>query len=182
VKIRRIIVGLDSVPSNRALLEAAVELAGKAEAELVGLFVENIDLLHFAGLPFAREVGFASATRRVMDVEAMERCLRALAKEAQRTLEATAAPASVRWSFRVARGSAPAELLAVARDADLVVVNIAPPGALPPLAGARVVLAGDAGQLRAALQAQEGVLVLAGADHAHIAETLRTLLSEEEPL
>jgi hypothetical protein len=181
VKIRRIIVGLEPAPPSRVLLDAAVELAGKEEAELVGLFVENIDLLHFAGLPFAREVGFASATRRVMDVEAMERCLRVLAKEAHRTLEAAAAPASVRWSFRVARGSGPSELLAVARDADLLVDNVALPDLPPPFAGAHVVRAGDAGDLRAALRRREGVLVLAGADHALIAESLRMLL-EEEPI
>lgn len=181
MKIRRIIVGLEPVPARRALLDAAVDLAGKAEAELVGLFVENIDLLRFAGLPFARELGYASATRRKMNVEAMERCLRALAKEAHRTLEAAAAPASVRWSFRVARGSAPSELLAAARDADLVVVNIALPDLPPPFAGARVVQAGDAEDLRAAMQGREGVLVLAGADHALIAESLR-MLFEEEPM
>jgi len=64
MKIRRVIVGLEPASRNAAKLEAAARLAARMEAELVGLFVENIDLLHFAGLPFAREVGFASATRR----------------------------------------------------------------------------------------------------------------------
>ena len=73
MKIRRIIVGLATAPRNRAVLEAAARLAGRMEAELVGLFVENINLLHFAGLPFACEVGFASATRRDLNVESMER-------------------------------------------------------------------------------------------------------------
>ena len=48
MKIRRVIVGLDPALRSRALLEAAVELAGQMEAELLGLFVENQDLLHFA--------------------------------------------------------------------------------------------------------------------------------------
>ena len=124
MKIRRIIVGLEPAPRTRATLEAAARLAAQMEAELVGLFVENIDLLHFAGLPFAREVGFASATRRSLDVEGMERSLRGLAREAQQTLAAVAGRVPVRWSFRVARGSAAGELMAAAAAADLVIVNV----------------------------------------------------------
>ena len=55
--LRRIVVGLDAGPRDRAALEAAAQLAARMQAELVGLFVEDIDLLHLAGLPFAREVG-----------------------------------------------------------------------------------------------------------------------------
>ena len=174
MKIRRVIVGLDPVLQSRALLEAAVELAGRMEAELLGLFVENQDLLHFAGLPFAREVGFASATRRTLDVESMERSLRALAKEAQRTLAAVAGRTPVQWSFRVVRGSPAAELLAAAEESDLVIANLqaAPEG--PSSVSVRILRAGDVEALRAALEeAEGGVLVLAGADEDLVGETLR---------
>jgi nucleotide-binding universal stress UspA family protein len=177
VKIRRVIVGVDPTLQSRALLEAAVALAGRMEAELVGLFVENQDLLHFAGLPFAREVGFASATRRTLDVESMERSLRALAKEAQQTLASVAGRTSVQWSFRVVRGSPAAELLAVAEEFDLVIANLEAVAEPPPSVSVRVVRAGNVETLRRALEeADGGVLVLAGTDDELMGETLRSVL------
>jgi nucleotide-binding universal stress UspA family protein len=177
VKIRRVIVGMDPALQSRALLEAAVELAERMEAELVGLFVENQDLLHFAGLPFAREVGFASATRRTLDVESMERSLRALAKEAQQTLASVAGRTPVQWSFRVVRGSPAAELLAVAEESDLVIANLEDPTGLPPSVSVRVVHAGDVETLRRALEESGGgVLLLAGTDDDLVGETLRRVV------
>jgi hypothetical protein len=121
VKIRRIVVAVEGGRRGRAALEAAATLAARMHAELLGMFVEDVNLLHLAGLPFAREVGAASVTRRALDVAGMERSLRALASEAQRTLETLAARAPVPWSFRVARGSLMAELLAAAGEGDLLV-------------------------------------------------------------
>jgi K+-sensing histidine kinase KdpD len=181
VKIRRVILGLDPALQSRALLEAAVDLAGELQAELLGLFVENQDLLHFAGLPFAREVGFESATRRVLDVESMERTLRALAKEARQALESVAGSTQVQWSFRVVRGALAAELLAAAEESDLVIACLDAPPAPPVPASVRIVRAGDAEALRAALQEAGGcVLFLAGADVALIGDTLRKAVGREE--
>lgn len=95
-------------------LEAAVALASRFGAELVGLFIEDAALLHFAALPFAREIGLASAARRATGVGAMERSLQALAREARRVLAGAAARQDVRWSFRVERGRSPEALLAAA--------------------------------------------------------------------
>ena len=50
--------------------------------------MEDVELLHFAGLPFAREAGYPSASLRPLHVAAMERALRAAAEEVQRTLAA----------------------------------------------------------------------------------------------
>jgi K+-sensing histidine kinase KdpD len=175
VKIRRVIVGLDPALQSRAMLQAAVELAERMEAELIGLFVENQDLLHFAGLPFAREVGFASATRRTLDVESMERSLRALAKEARQKLASVAGRTPVQWSFRVVGGAA--ALLAMVEESDLVIANLDEPTELPPSVSVRVVRAGDVETLRRALEeAEGGVLVLAGTDDDLVGETLRSVL------
>lgn len=179
MRIRRIIVGLEPAPRSRAVLEAAAELAVRMEAELVGLFVESQDLLHFAGLPFAREVGFTSATKRALDVESMERALRALAKEAQGTLAAIAERTPVQWSFRVARGSLAAELFAAVEEADLVIANVEEPDEVPASVRVRVVRADDPEALRAALEAEGGVLVLTGTDEAAVRAALRRLLEGE---
>lgn len=179
MKIRRIIVGMEPAPRGRATLEAAAKLAARMEAELVGLFVENIDLLNFAGLPFAREVCLASATRRALDVEGVERHLRALARDAQQTLATVAGRVSVRWSFRVARGSAAGELLAAAADADLVIVDVGETDAFEQAIPVRVVRAGDPEALRAAMEEGGGILVLAGADDAVVGETLHKLIAQD---
>ncbi|HKI63833.1 MAG TPA: hypothetical protein VKA16_04330 [Burkholderiales bacterium] len=119
--LRRIVVGLDAGPRGRATLQAAAQLAARMQAELVGLFVEDIDLLHLAGLPFAREVGYPSATLRPLDVAAMERALRAAADEVQRMLATIAGRGPLSWSFRIARGAVLSELRAAAADGDIVV-------------------------------------------------------------
>jgi len=119
--LRRIVVGLDADPRGRATLQAAAQLAARMQAELVGLFVEDIDLLHLAGMPFAREVGYPSSALRPIDVAAMERALRATAQEVQRTLAAIAGRAPLSWSFRIARGAMLSELRAAAAEGDIVV-------------------------------------------------------------
>jgi hypothetical protein len=113
----RIVIELaPGVPGPKSL-EAAAALADRLGAELVGLFIEDPDLLRFAALPFAHEIGHASAQRRRTDVTAIERSLRAHADEAQRALASAAARSAIRWSFRVARGLAAAELLSAALGA-----------------------------------------------------------------
>lgn len=124
VHIRRILVALDASGASQAALEAAAQLAEQMEAELLGLFVEDINLLRLAGLPFAREVGFPSARTRRLESEDMERALRAQAARAQQALAQAAERVRVRWSFRVARGMVAAELLAAAESADLVALGM----------------------------------------------------------
>jgi nucleotide-binding universal stress UspA family protein len=118
--IQRILVALDASPHSLAALEAAVALAADLHAELLGLFVEDADLLRLAGLPFARELGLYSTTPRPLDEPQVERELRARARRAEQALAAMADRAQVPWSFRVARGTIAAELLAAAAEADLI--------------------------------------------------------------
>lgn len=98
-------------------LEATAQLAQRVDAELLGLFVEDADLLRFAELPFALEIGHASAQRRRPDPAALQREMRELAAAAERALADIAARMPVRWSFRVTRGYAATELLAAAAEA-----------------------------------------------------------------
>ncbi len=121
--IRRILVALDASGASLAALDAAASLAAELEAELLGLFVEDVNLLRLAGLPFAREVGLTLAHARRFAGADMERALRAQAARAQAALEKTAARRSVRCTFRVARGQVTQVLLEAATEADLVAVG-----------------------------------------------------------
>ena len=121
--MRRIVVMQQTWHAGDALLRASAGAATRMNTELTGLFIEDINLLNLAGMPFASEVCFPSATRREMDVSRLENSLRALAGEAQRALEAIARSTDLRSSFRVARGHLLAELLAAASATDVVVAG-----------------------------------------------------------
>ena len=76
---RRILVALDASRESDAALAAAAELAQQLDAELMGLFIEDIDLLNLAALPFSREVAVLSLSGRGLDPERVARELRSKA-------------------------------------------------------------------------------------------------------
>ncbi len=121
--IRRILVALDASTHSLAALEAAADLAAGLGAELMGLFVEDENLLHLAGLPFAREVRSSSATRQPMSSDKMEQQLRLQASQARRALEAAAERVQARWSFRIVRGQVTPSVLNAALEADLLAMG-----------------------------------------------------------
>jgi hypothetical protein len=174
-------------------LEAAAALAGRIGAELTGLFVEDATLLRFAALPFAREIGLATAARRRTGVDAMERSLQALAREARRVLAGVAERQAVRWSFRVERGASPEALLAAAAacmpgpPCGTLRLLLLGDGEAPALrwaehAGAarrlELVRAAGIADLAAALGADPGIVVLPAAGRALEREGLAEVLRD----
>lgn len=104
-------------------MEAAAELAAGFEAELLGIFVEDVNLLRVAQLPSAREVLSGSAVSRALNTAILERSLRVQGEEVGKALASAAARKKVRWSFRVARGQVARELLSAAAEADMIVLG-----------------------------------------------------------
>ncbi len=121
--IRRILVALDASNHSMAALRNAAELASRVEAELLGVFVEDANLLQLAALPFAREVGGVVGAARPLDAQVMERSLKAQAERSRLALAEAAAPHRLRWSFRVVRGDVAAEVVAASFEADLVSIG-----------------------------------------------------------
>ncbi|MDH4173916.1 MAG: hypothetical protein OEV97_09260 [Betaproteobacteria bacterium] len=103
VRIRRVVACF--APGRVARPELVAALAREMQAEFLGLFIEDIELLRFASLPFAREIGFPSAELRAFDLAALERQLRAQASALELALAAILGPAAAGWTFRVARAS-----------------------------------------------------------------------------
>jgi nucleotide-binding universal stress UspA family protein len=122
-QIRRILVALDASPESLAALDLAAELAAGLEAELGGLFVENVDLLNLASLPFAREASQIVPVGRELDPERMAAELRAQASLARRALEAAAAGFNLRYSFQVVRGQVEAEIATAVTERDLLTLG-----------------------------------------------------------
>jgi hypothetical protein len=124
LSVRRIIACF--APGAPAAPAAVAELARHARAELLALFIEDTELLRFAALPLAAEVGIASAAVRTLDAAAVERALRAQARALRQALAEALEPAGHAWSFRVARASPRAAVEAVLAE------GFAPSLLLPP--------------------------------------------------
>jgi nucleotide-binding universal stress UspA family protein len=120
--LRHILVALDASTHSLAAVEAAADLAAAMQAEMEGLFIEDINLIRLASLPCTREVRHTASVAS-LDLEQMERALKAQATEARQALAAAARRAHVQWSFRVARGRVAHEVLAAAAAADLVTLG-----------------------------------------------------------
>ncbi|MCB8945080.1 MAG: universal stress protein [Ardenticatenaceae bacterium] len=121
--IQRIAVALDTSPHSRAALLAAVKVAAQLQAQLIGIFVEDLNLLRLAQLPFAHEVRYASPTPQKLDTGQLEMQLHSQANHAREELRQIAETHNLAWSFQVLRGMVAAELLAAAQDADLLVLG-----------------------------------------------------------
>jgi hypothetical protein len=114
---RRIVVNLGVVVEDRRALEAAADLASWADAELAGLFTGDANLSRLAGLPFAAEIGIASATWNPLGANDVERMFSLMADRLQRRLAETAQTLALSWSFEVLRGAVLADVLASSGDA-----------------------------------------------------------------
>lgn len=121
--IQRILVALDASTHSLAALNAAAEMAANLQAELIGLFVEDENLLHLAALPFVHEVRSSSAESEPMNRDRMKQELKLQASQARRAMEAAAERVNARWSFRVVRGQVTASVLAASLDADLLAMG-----------------------------------------------------------
>lgn len=157
VAARRIIACF--APGSLSAPQAIARLAQDMQAELLGLFIEDEELLRFAALPFAAEVGLASAARRSLEPAAVERALRAQAERLRRALAAALDPAHA-FSFRVERAS-PARAVAAALAEGYAPSLLLPPGVHPHAARGVVRVAELTDErLRALLGARRPVLVL----------------------
>ena len=117
--MRRIAITLDAFELSAQALEQAVQLAKRMDAQLEGIFIEDIDLIQIAELPFLREVRTISRSEDAINLVRMEQELRALARRAERLLGEHAARHNVTWTFRIWRGSIDSDLLAADIEADV---------------------------------------------------------------
>ena len=100
----RVILAADAGSYSVTSVDLAVAMAASAGSLLQGLFVEDEDLLRITGLPCAREITLTTATERSTSSEQMQRSLRLVASEFQRTLQRQAQALQVAWRFDTARG------------------------------------------------------------------------------
>ncbi len=121
--IHRISVALDCSPYSKTSLMAAAELAGLLQAELHGVFVEDINLLRMAELPFSHEIHLRTARSEPLDTIKMERLLQLQAKKAHELFKQAAMRFGVPHTFRILRGLVPSEVLAATLESDLLAMG-----------------------------------------------------------
>jgi len=120
VTVRRIVVAADASAPGRVALDAAIRLAQRLQAELEGLYLEDINLKRFSELPVAREFPFGGPAR---DATRVADDLRNEAMSLRRAFEEATGRARIQATFRVAEGRIEHAILAEGGDADLLVMG-----------------------------------------------------------
>lgn len=123
VATSRIIVGWQSHTAIDHSVEAATLLAIATEAEVVGLFVEDVALIELAGLPFVRSVGIGDPSPKPVTRESIVAAYARGAAICRHLLSTHAAKAHVKWSFSTERGKLSAKIRSVVSVGDYVVLS-----------------------------------------------------------
>jgi len=118
--LRRVLVALDMAGGGQAALEATASLAAAFGAELVGLFVEDSELMEAAALPVSRWVSSGAASQAPFDVTLMRRALKVSALQANRVLAEVAMRRRIQWAFRVKQGAVAEQLLTELDSSDIL--------------------------------------------------------------
>lgn len=169
VTVRRIVVAADASAPGRAALDAAVRLAQRLEAELEGLYLEDVNLKRLAALPIAREFQFGGVAR---SAAAVADDLRAEAMRLRRAFEEAAARARVQAHFRVAEGRIEQVFVTEAGEADILVIGR---GRATGLAAPRTAAT------TAAIMASRPLVLYGGSVGASRALDLAARLADDEP-
>lgn len=117
----RVLVAVGPASFDTPAFAAAAQLARAIGAELATLFVEDIDLLRLAELPFAFEVGVTLPTARPLVASDVERSFRAQANEFRRVLAEIAGELKLDLTFDVVRGKRSRALFDVSSAQDIIV-------------------------------------------------------------
>jgi hypothetical protein len=119
-EIKRISVALDVSSGGQSMLPMVADLAAALQAELEGVFVEDINLANFSSLPFMREIRTGTLTEDSISADSLRRSLRATARLAEQMLEHAARSAGIRSSFRIWQGEYSIEALSQQLQSDIL--------------------------------------------------------------
>ena len=106
-------------------LEMLRLLTAETPSEILGLFMEDTELLSLADLPVAREYCCLTQVERQLNSADLQRQLRIQARSAQQALAAIAERIGFSWSFQTVRGSLASLLENAAEDMDLMLLGAA---------------------------------------------------------
>lgn len=113
----RIVVLLDPRHPSEVALAAARAIAPGLAPHVHGMLIEDHNVIRLGALGEAREVTLGAAQLRVPDAAALERQLRAAAREVQRMFERAATGLTGAATFEILRGQPIGELMRAASGA-----------------------------------------------------------------
>ncbi|WP_197038322.1 universal stress protein [Billgrantia saliphila] len=119
----RVLALLDASRHSLSALAVAVDLASRRQAELVALYVEDMDLMACAAFPFSCEIGSQSGATRPFTHASLEATLVRQRQRVNRALTAAVAGRHVRHRLEVGRGQVASEALTLAGPADVLVMG-----------------------------------------------------------
>lgn len=119
----RVLVLLDGSRLSLDALEAAADIAHARGAEVLGIFVEEVNLLRSAGYGWSREVGASSGQARPLDAARVQARMQALAEQARRSLSQAMARRAIPQVLKLCRGQVVSEVLNLASPGDLLVLG-----------------------------------------------------------
>lgn len=117
----RVIVSCDNSPLGTTAIDAAAALARGLDAELKGIFVEDVNLFRMAALPFTRDIASATASASRLQASEIQRAMEQQASAIRKLLAEVAASRSLPWSFQVVRGLPMGSVLALMKELDVAV-------------------------------------------------------------
>ncbi len=123
-KRRAIIVALDPAAPGSVGLELLGDIAIERDRRLLGLFIEDTELLAHAQNRLATEV-VLTGVARPLDFAKLEGQLNAQSLAIRRIFEREAARLGLPHAFRTLRGQLVSELAVAAADADMLVIELA---------------------------------------------------------
>lgn len=119
----KVVVTVDVESTLSPTLELAIALAVASRSILHGLFVEDMDLLRVANLPFSREVILASGRHRTLDSQQLVRSLNARSRHFRQSLERYARQSALAWSYSKVRGRRRSIELSESAEAEFLIVG-----------------------------------------------------------
>jgi hypothetical protein len=125
LKVRRVAIACDAACDIRVAVGEAAALAGRWNAALHGIFVEDENLYRLAALPFGRQMTLSPAISEDFSGADLEKVSSALGASMRRAVSEAAAQHRLEWSFGVVR-DLPSKAALTGIDADFLVVEAAP--------------------------------------------------------
>ncbi|MBE0435194.1 MAG: hypothetical protein IBX56_05250 [Methylomicrobium sp.] len=119
---KKMLIAVDALHDS-ALLELAASLARSQGAQLTALFIEDINLFHLAGLPFATEVDRVTSAELKFDVDRIGSASARRIKRIRQQLEELSKQSELTISLTVVRGHYLAEAMAASATMDLLLLD-----------------------------------------------------------
>ena len=123
ISMDRVVIALDACSVNERVIDIAAQFAADRQLELVGIFVEDDDLLRLSGLPFAREFSTISRTSRAINPPDIEQDYAHAAAQARRRLAQLAERLGLSWHFDIVRKNMEQALADLVQPSDVLVVD-----------------------------------------------------------